>query len=106
MSYFYRAIVVFIILLSSCGRQTSNFKLAESISIITTNLTAKDTSHQLMIEDDFWKFIDMSRELSGGDYQVQIRTMKKILLELPPEEIIKFDNTFNALLAATYDYKL
>jgi hypothetical protein len=106
MKYPYTATLVFAILFSSCSRQTQTIDSTESVPLITTNLTAADTSGQLMREDDFWKFIDRSRELSGGNYQVQIGVMEKILLELPPEDIVKFDNTFTALLAATYDYKL
>ncbi|MBS4064743.1 MAG: DUF4240 domain-containing protein [Chitinophagaceae bacterium] len=70
------------------------------------NLTSSDTTQQLMNEGDFWKLIDQSRVASKYDYQTQINALKIILLTLEPRDIEKFDNTFTALLAATYDYKL
>src|SRR5690242_858254 len=70
------------------------------------NLTATDTSGQLMNEDDFWSLIDKSRAASKNNYEMQINSMKTILTTLEPADIIKFDNTFTALLAASYDYNL
>lgn len=70
------------------------------------NMTSADTTEQLMKEDEFWKLIDNSLTTSGNNYQTQIASLKQILTALDPTEIVKFDNTFTALLAASYDYKL
>jgi hypothetical protein len=65
-----------------------------------------DSSAQLMKQDDFWKLIDKSRATANNNYQAQTGSLKKILLTLEAKEIEKFDNTFTALLAASYDWKL
>ncbi len=70
------------------------------------NLTASDTTGQLMNEDDFWEVIDKSRAAANNNYQTQINSLKTILLTLDTTEIVKFDNTFTALLAASYDWQL
>lgn len=98
---------IFVITLTSCegqnnkGKSQSLNKKEKSI-----NLTSSDTTTQIMGEDDFWKLIDKSRSASNNNYQIQISSLKTILLTLDPAEIEKFDNTFTALLAASYDYKL
>lgn len=70
------------------------------------NLTASDTTGQLMTEDDFWKLIEKARTVANNHYQTQITSLKTILLTLEANEIEKFDNTFTAFLAASYDWKL
>jgi Protein of unknown function (DUF4240) len=90
----------FVIALTSCEGQNSP-KIKKPI-----NLTSSDTTKQIMNEDNFWILIDKSKVASNNNYQTQISTLKTILLTLEPPEIEKFDNTFTALLAATYDYKL
>ncbi len=70
------------------------------------NLLSSDTTVQLMNQDEFWKLIDKSRTAANNNYQVQITTLETILLTLDASEIEKFDNTFTALLAASYDWKL
>ncbi len=98
---------VFVIALTSCKGQTNKSKSQPSIiKEKDMNLTSADTTNQLMNEDDFWKLIDKSRNASNNNYQTQISSLKTILLTLEPIEIEKFDNTFTALLAASYDYKL
>jgi hypothetical protein len=52
------------------------------------------------------ELIDKSRVAANNNYQAQIASLKAILLTLEPSDIVKFDNTFTALLAASYDYKL
>ena len=69
-------------------------------------LTSSDTSKEIMSEEIFWQLIDKSRNAANDDYQTQITSLKTILLSLEPTEIEKFNNTFIALLAASYDYKL
>jgi len=98
---------VFIITLTSCGGQNNKDKLQSSNKKeISMNLTPADTTNELMNEDDFWKLIDKSRAAANNNYQAQITSLKSILLTLEPIDIEKFDNTFTALLAASYDYKL
>jgi hypothetical protein len=67
-------------------------------------LTAGDASGKLMKEDHFWELIERSG--ASQDYELQIGTLENILKSLSAEEIVKFDNTFRALLAASYDYRL
>lgn len=61
-------------------------------------LTSTDTTGQLMNEDEFWKIIDNSQATSGNNYQTQITSLKQILIGIDPKEIVKFDNTFTALV--------
>ena len=68
------------------------------------NLAANDTTGVTMDENEFWKIIDQSRK--GNDYDAQIRLLKVLLTALNTEGIVRFDNTFHSLLAATYNYKL
>jgi uncharacterized protein DUF4240 len=70
------------------------------------NLTDNDTTGQLMKEDEFWDLINKARTAANNNYQTQINSLKTILLTLEANEIEKFDNTFTALLAASYDWKL
>jgi hypothetical protein len=97
-----------IITLISCDAQNkqpnSGSDKPKKVSIV--NMTSTDTTGELMKEDDFWKIIDNSQATSDNNYQIQISSLKQILTTLDPKEIVKFDNTFTALLAASYDYKL
>lgn len=98
---------VFAITLTSCEGQNNKGKSENpNKKEKSMNLTSSDTTKQIMDEDDFWKLIDKSRSISNNDYQTQISSLKTILLTLQPTEIEKFDNTFTALLAASYDYNL
>lgn len=98
---------VFAITLTSCEGQNNKSKSKTSNKKENgTDLTSSDTTKQIMSEDDFWELIDKSRTASNNNYQTQISSLKTILLTLAPADIEKFDNTFIALLAASYDYKL
>ena len=98
---------VFAITLISCEGQNNKSKSQTSNKKEKSmDLTSSDTTKQIMSEDDFWKLIDKSRAASNNNYQTQITSLKTILLTLDPSSIVKFDNTFTALLAASYDYKL
>ena len=98
---------VFVITLTSCEGQNNNGKPQNpNKKEKSMNLTSSDTTKQIMEEDDFWKLIDKSRSISNNVYQTQISSLKTILLTLEPGDIEKFDNTFTALLAASYDYKV
>jgi hypothetical protein len=72
----------------------------------TLYLTSTDSTGQLMHEDEFWKLVDESRTAAKNDYQAQVKTLKIILLTRNADDIEKFDNTFTAILAASYDWKL
>ena len=96
---------VFAITLTSCEGQNNKNKSQPS-NQKSMDLTSSDTTKQIMSEEDFWKLIDKSRTASNNNYQTQISSLKTILLTLEPADIEKFDNTFTALLAASYDYKL
>ena len=98
---------VFVITLTSCEGQTNKDKSQSSNNNEKSmNLTSSDTTHKLMDEGEFQKLIDRSRAAANNNYQAQITSLKTILLTLEPIDIEKFDNTFTALLAASYDYKL
>ncbi|HLK27946.1 MAG TPA: DUF4240 domain-containing protein [Puia sp.] len=98
---------IFIIALASCEAKNTNEKPQAFIhNDDIMKLTASDTSGQIMNEDDFWGLIDKSRMAANNNYQTQITCLKTILLTLKPTEIVKFDNTFTALLAASYNYNL
>ena len=98
---------VFAITLASCEGQNDKSKLQSPEKKDTSiAMTSTDTTSQLMDEVEFWKLIDKSRAAANNNYQTQINSLKTILLTLEPFDIVKFDNTFTALLAASYDYKL
>jgi Protein of unknown function (DUF4240) len=97
---------VFAITLTSCEGQNDKNKSQPSNQKQSMDLTSADTTKQIMSEEDFWKLIDKSRTASNNNYQTQISSLKTILLTLEPADIERFDNTFTALLAASYDYKL
>ena len=99
--------LVFVISLTSCEGQNNKDKTQTSKNDEKkVNVISSDTANQLMDEDQFWKLIDKSRVAANNNYQAQIASLKAILLTLEPSDIVKFDNTFTALLAASYDYKL
>ena len=98
---------VFAITLTSCEGQNNKSKLQSSEKKDTSiAMTSTDTTSQLMDEVEFWKLIDKSRAAANNNYQTQITSLKTILLTLESSDIIKFDNTFTGLLAASYDYQL
>jgi hypothetical protein len=92
--------------LVGCNGDTSNQKYSEPENLKIIYLTSTDSTGVLMKEDEFWKIIERSIIDSKNDYQVQIKSLENILLTLNSTEIEKFDNTFRALLAASYDTKL
>lgn len=55
------------------------------------NFTSSDT---LMDEDRFWKLIQTTREVSGGDFELQQELLAKELRKLSPDDIIVFGNRF------------
>ncbi len=99
--------ILFTILLISCEEQSDKTKTAtKDKKEKVVNLTAGDTTKQLMNEEDFWNLINKSKNIPGDNYQRQISSLKTVLQSLNPIDIEKFDNTFTALLAASYDYQL
>ena len=98
---------VFAITLTSCEGQNNKNNPESSTKKEKINyLTSSDTTKQIMAEDKFWELIEKSRTAANNNYQKQLASLKTILLTLTPTDIEKFDNTFTALLAATYTYKL
>ena len=92
---------------TNCNGQKNKGQVKESNKkTAIMYLTASDTTGLLMDEDQFWKLIEKARVAANNNYQTQIVTLKSALLALEPKEIEKFDNTFTALLASTYDWKL
>ena len=102
---------LFTILLSCAGADKKTTSEAGKATVpatasTTTNLTAADTTGQLMPEDEFWKIIEASHAASNNKYRVQIDWLSNKMASTEPAEIVKFNNTFNALLAASYNYRL
>ena len=98
---------VLAITLTACEGPDNKSKPQSSGENNNTNLmTSSDTTSKLMDEVEFWELIDKSKAAANDDYQKQITSLKSILLTLEPVEIIKFDNTFTALSAVSYDNKL
>jgi hypothetical protein len=106
MQKYFLVSLVSVICFAGCKDQTKQQPALTDQKEQSMNLTAPDTSKQLMPEDDFWNIIDRSRSATPNDYQAQITSLKTILLTLEPADIEKFDHTFTALLAASYDWKL
>jgi len=100
--------IAFLTILIGCGAQNekNSSDIDKPKETALTNALSDDTTGQLMKEDDFWKIIDNSKVVSGNNYQEQIASLTNNLASLTPTEIAKFDNTFTALLAFSYDYKL
>ena len=100
-------ILLFTTVFTSCDRLKKNSQSQSTDEKEKfMNLTASDSTGQLMNEDDFWELIDKSRTAANNDYQIQISSLKAILLTHEAHEIEKFDNTFTTLLASSYDTKL
>ncbi len=95
--YFFITLAIFVIHIS-CSAQN---KRLNQLSLI-----ADDTTGMLMNEDEFWSVVDESITASGGVYNEQVNDLKNILLKLDTPAIEKFDNTFTALLAVSYNWKL
>ena len=94
-------------IINSCTEQENKSSAHSSTKNINQmNLTSGDTTGQLMDEDEFWSVIEKSGTAANGNYEEQIDALKNILLTFEATDIEKFDNTFTALLAASYDWKL
>lgn len=63
-----------------------------------------ENSEALMDKELFWKIIETSKSKSQGDYEKQQEELKKLLLQLTPDEIIEFDNRFQSLKGQIYDW--
>lgn len=96
---FYFLITLAIFVINVCC--TAQNKRLNQISLIST-----DTTGMLMNEDEFWSLIDESITASDGVYNKEVGALKNILLSLDAADIEKFDNTFTALLALSYNWKL
>lgn len=88
---------IFTAFLVSCGTQNNKTNSpAPEQQEKSAGLSNFDSTVQLMEENRFWELIEKSRSTS----------LKSTLLEIEPADIERFDNTFTALLASSYDYKL
>jgi hypothetical protein len=93
--------------LTSCEGQNNKSKLPASEKKDSSRVqTSSGTTTQFMDEEGFWKLIDKSRTAANENYQAQISSLETMLLTLEPIEMVKFDNTFARLLAASYNNKL
>jgi hypothetical protein len=99
------AILLMEAILASCNEPQNKLPVSNTTDSVNY-ITANDTTGLIMKEMDFWVLIDKSRTTANNNYQAQINSLKNILLTLDEKDIEKFDNTFTALLAASYDWKL
>lgn len=98
-------VAIFLLIITGCIEHSQKWKVENEPSGYQY-LTAGDTTKQLMKEEEFWIIIDKSRTTANGTYQLQIGALKTILQTLNENDLVKFSNTFTALMAATYNYKL
>ena len=105
---FQRSIALFLLLIifADCKNPKSNTPMDSNKKKKFVSLVPPDSTGTLMSEDDFWKIIDQSRTAANDNYQQQIKALKNILMSLEPKGIEQFNNTFTALSAASYDWKL
>jgi hypothetical protein len=54
----------------------------------------------------FWQLIEDSRENAGGDPEAQAEELTDLLSDLPPDEIVAFDQFLRERLAAAYRWDL
>ena len=54
----------------------------------------------------FWQLIEDSRENAGGDPDEQAEELTDLLSDLPPDEIVAFDQLLHELMAAAYRWDL
>ncbi len=59
-----------------------------------------------MTEENFWTLMTETNLASGGDPTDQQELLAKKLQELPPREIIDFDNYFATLMSNAYTWEL
>ena len=98
---------LFSITFTSCeGQNSTSQSQGSQKKEQRVNLTSSDSTGQLMSENEFWKLIDQSKAAAHNNYQNQSSTLKVILVTLNAGQIEKFDNTFTALLAASYNWNL
>jgi hypothetical protein len=88
------------LLLASCGSQHSGVAVPPYKGAL---LTATDTSAQLMPEEQFWQITGDAHNTARGQYSRQLQALKDHLTTLPNDEIVRFFNTFSALMAASYN---
>ena len=67
-------------------------------------LQGTDTG-DLMDEDDFWGLIAESRRISRGNYDVQVEALTDLLEHRSLNDIIAFNNAFEALMNRANDFR-
>ncbi|MBF6640839.1 DUF4240 domain-containing protein [Flavobacterium sp. J49] len=70
----------------------------------TTFKESVQDSKQLMVAEEFWRIIEMSKSKSLGDYDKQQTELKKELQKLSAKEVLEFDNRFRTLRGEIYDW--
>ena len=60
----------------------------------------------LMSERDFWDIIGHTRQLAKRNYRMQCEILTEYLHSLPATEIVKFNRTFQLLMAESYTFRL
>jgi hypothetical protein len=102
----YLTFLICFIGLTACNAQPKKNADVLKVHSKITYLTASDKSGKLLNEGAFWAIIEKSIVQSNNNYQRQIQDLQGILAGMDKEEIVKFNNTFTALLAASYTSKL
>lgn len=64
------------------------------------------SNEDFMSEEYFWDTINQTIITSKKNYQLQCQLLTQLLETKPNTEIIKFNNTFLALMANSYNYRL
>lgn len=59
-----------------------------------------------MDHEQFWNLIETSHEQSKGDPDRQMETLRNLVDDLDPEEIVAFDRTFEGLIDEAYRWDL
>jgi hypothetical protein len=54
----------------------------------------------------FWNIIDASRRVAKGDLDAQAEALRERLQDLSPEEVVKFQQTFNEYWVRAYHWDL
>jgi hypothetical protein len=65
----------------------------------------------MMNQDQFWNIIEASRHSlhplhADGNMERQLKDLQRLLLALPPQEIIEFRNRFHEQMAAAFHWDL
>jgi hypothetical protein len=76
------------------------------LCLLPTGNACKPLGLSIVENNQFWDVIDSSRAKAKGDPFVQLDTLRKALLSLPPEQIVEFDRWFRRQRARAFDWGL